>query len=155
MKEDVVENVARVKVSKTLKAKKNTKKLKERMQAASVDWANNRFSTLKECAEYHGVKYKSLHAGIVARGGEFEGQGRKLKVFTVDEEVTIVGHILYKAAIGYGESWKSTRLLLQQVLTSIVAANPQRVTGLENQGQLPSQSWVSRFAKRHNLKLCK
>ena len=125
------------------------------MQAASVDCANNRFSTLKECAEYHRVKYKSLHAGIIARGGEFEGQGRKLKVFTVDEEVTIVCHILYKAAIGYGELWKSTRLLLQQVLTRIVAANPQRVTGLENQGQLPSQSWVSRFAKWHNLKLCK
>ena len=42
--------MARVKLSKTLKAKKNTKKLKERMQAASVDWANNRFIMLKECA---------------------------------------------------------------------------------------------------------
>ena len=71
LKQDKVENVAPVKLSKTLKAKKNTTKLKERMQAASVDWTNNRFSTLKECAEYHGVKYKSLHAGIVARGGEF------------------------------------------------------------------------------------
>ena len=50
MKKDLVENVVRVKVSKTLKAKKNTKKLKERIQAASVDWANNRFSTLKEYA---------------------------------------------------------------------------------------------------------
>ena len=70
---DVVGNMARVKLSKDLKTNQNTKKLKEKMQAASVDWANNRFSTLKECAEYHGVKYKSLHAGIVARGGEFEG----------------------------------------------------------------------------------
>ena len=94
-----------------------------------------------------GVKYKSLHAGIITRGGEFEGQGGKLTGFTPDEEAIIVFHILYKAAIGYGESWKSTRLLLQQVLTRIVAANPQRVTGLEHQGQLPSQSWVSRFAK--------
>ena len=27
--------------------------------------------------------------------------------------------------------------------------------GLENQGQLPGQSWVSKFAKRHKLKICK
>ena len=40
LKQDVVENVARKKLSKTLKAKKNTKKLKERMQAASVDWCH-------------------------------------------------------------------------------------------------------------------
>ena len=50
LKYDVVENMARVKLSKDLKTNQNTKKLKEKMQAASVDWANNRFIMLKECA---------------------------------------------------------------------------------------------------------
>ena len=47
---DVVWNMVRVKLSKDLKTNQNTKKLKEKMQAASVDWANNRFIMLKECA---------------------------------------------------------------------------------------------------------
>ena len=70
------------------------------MQAASVDWPNNMFSTLEECAKYHRVKNLSLHAGIMARGGEFEGQGIKLKVFTGDVEVIIVHHILFKKTNG-------------------------------------------------------
>ena len=47
------------------------KKNEEKMEIASFDGANNKFSTLKKSAEYHWVKYKSLHGGIIARGGEF------------------------------------------------------------------------------------
>ena len=41
--------------------------------------------------------------------------------------------------------------LIQEVLISVSKANHQRTTGLEEKGQLPTWSWVRRFAARHNL----
>ena len=67
----------------------------------------------------------------------------------------MVRHILYMASIGYGESWTTLQLLLQQVLNRIKSANPTRLTGLEDRGQLPTISWVRRFTERHNLTLRK
>ena len=58
---------------------------------------------------------------------------RELFVFTAEEEKMVVSHVMYKASIGYGDSWNTLWLLLQQVLTKITIANPQQVTGLEEQ----------------------
>ena len=63
----------------------------------------------------------------------------------------MANHVRYKAAIGYGESWETLRLLVQEILLKIKAANPLRITGLEKTGQLPNMSWVRRFAERHGL----
>ena len=85
----------------------------------------------------------------------FDGRGPMQKVLRPEEEIMVVRHVLYKASIGYGESWNTLRLLLQQVLTRIKSANPQRLTSLEDRGQLPTISWVRRFAERHHLTLRK
>ena len=60
--------------------------------------------TVSNCANYHGFEYKLLHVGLL-RGGEFEGCGKKLLVFTPEEEDMVVRHVLYKGPIGYGDSW--------------------------------------------------
>ena len=134
------------------KKKNNTK---HKFKSAVADWAAKNFKSLKACAKHHGVKYKTLHAGLVQREGTFQGQGRSLKVLQPKEEQMIVKHVLYKASVGYGDSWETLRFLLQELLTKIKVANPKRITGLEDQGQLPSKTWVRRFAHRHSLSLRK
>ena len=68
----------------------------------------------------------------------FSGQGRKTTVLTKKEEKKIKDHVIYKAKIGYGESWKTFRMLIQKLLIRIKRTNPDRMTGLEEKGQLPS-----------------
>ena len=143
-----------IKKIKFLKEKEK-KNWRSGLQSAVLDWSNGKFLNVRKCAKFHGIKYMTLYGHLSYRQGQIEGRGRKLSVLTPEEEQRVVQHILYWAAIGYGESWKTVRRLLQQVLIEIKAANPQRVTGLEKQGQLPSTSWVSRFSQRHNLVLRK
>ena len=57
--------------------------------------------------------------------------------------------------IGYGCSWLSLRLLLQEVFLSLKATNQSRITGFEEFGQMPDLSFTRRFAERHNLSLRK
>ena len=96
-----------------------------------------------------------LHEGIVKRGGEFRGSGHTSLVLEQHEEEMIVTHVKHMAKIGYGASWNTLRLLLQEILLSLKSANANRITGLEDKGQLPSISWVRRFAARNNLVLRK
>ena len=93
--------------------------------------------------------------GIVKRAGEFKGTGRRSQVLTDKEEERLKAHILYKAEIGYGESWKTLQTILQLVLLEIKKTDPERITGFEEQGQRPNISWVRRFAARNNISLRK
>ena len=67
----------------------------------------------------------------------------------------IKDHVLYKAKIGYGESWKTLRKLIQKMLLRIKRKSPNRMTGLEEQGQRPSISWLRRWAIRNGISLRK
>ena len=99
-----------------------------------------------ECACFHGVKRTTLQQGI-NQGRNFIGGGCPCVALTDTEEELVANHMHYKAAIGYGESWQTLRLLLKEIMLKIKSANPQRITGLENNGQLPSIGWVQRFAQ--------
>ena len=85
----------------------------------------------------------------------FSGQGRKTTVLTKKEEKKIKDHVIYKAKIGYGESWKTFRMLIQKLLIRIKRTNPDRMTGLEEKGQLPSVTWMRAFADRNGISLRK
>ena len=63
----------------------------------------------------------------------------------------VVDHVKWRASIGHGLDWHMLRLLLQELFTALKLANPARVTGLEDVGQLPTLTWIRRFAERHNL----
>ena len=73
---------------------------------------------------------------------------------TPEEEQKIVDHVKWWAAIGYGVKWSMLQLLLHEILLAVTKVNPEQKTGLENYGQLPSMSWVRRFAERHDLVVC-
>ena len=115
-----------------------------------------KYSIYRSCALHYHVKYSTLYSGITRRGAEFSGSGGKQLIsLTSKEEKMIKEHILYKARIGYGDSWKTLRMLIQKLLLRIKKNSPERITGLEDQGQRPSNSWVRRFAKRHHISLRK
>ena len=63
----------------------------------------------------------------------------------------VVDHVKWRASIGHGLDWHMLGLLLQELFKALKLANPARVTGLEDVGQLPTLTWIRRFAERHNL----
>ena len=63
----------------------------------------------------------------------------------------VVDHVKWRASIGHGLDWHMLGLLLQELFLALKLANPARVTRLEDVGQLPSSTWIRRFAERHNL----
>jgi hypothetical protein len=142
------------------KKKKEAKQLvKEghrlRLIAAAKDWKLLKFPSVTECAKAHGVNPRTLHYGITLNDGQFAGSGKKACILTKEEELMVANHCRYVEKIGYGENLHSVRLLVQELLTRVKAARPDRITGLEDQQHLPSHSWVNRFCERNGLTLRK
>ena len=126
-----------------------TEKQKKYSDAAS-GWKSGKYSTVAECARVFGVDRKIFHQGLITRDGNFLGKGNFSSVFSLEEEKRIADHIKYMSEIGFGASWHTLRLLLQEALLALKAACPARLTGYEDSGQLPNRSYVRRFASQHN-----
>ena len=141
-------------MKKFKKDEKRKNKIDEHKKAAQAYIAGE-FPSISAAARAFNVLPRTLAYGLKNNDGEFKGAGKFSTVFQPEEEKQIVDHINWKASIGYGETWETLRLLIQEVLTSIVSKNPARITGMESTGQLPHPSWVRRFAGRHNLVLRK
>ena len=143
------------KLSKKQRQVKEKEEKKERYRAAALGWGTGQFSSLHACAKSFGVDTSILHRGIVETGGLFPGKGRFSTLLKKNEEEMVANHVRHMATIGYGVTWPGLRCLLQEVLLSLTAANPSRKTGLEDRNQLPSTSYVQRFAARIGLSLRK
>ena len=143
------------KLSKKQRQVKDKEEKKERYRAAALGWGTGQFSSLHACAKSFGVDTSILHRGIVETGGLFPGKGRFSTLLKKNEEEMVANHVRHMATIGYGVTWPGLRCLLQEVLLSLTAANPSRKTGLEDRNQLPSTSYVQRFAARIGLSLRK
>ena len=128
---------------------------KERLRAAARGWGTGSYPNLISCAKAFRVNLQDLYQGIEKTGGTFPGKGSFSKILKKSEEEMVANHIRQMATIGYAVNWEGLRLLVQEVLLSLVAANPSRKTGLEEQGQLPSSSYARRFAARNRLSLRK
>ena len=63
---------------------------------------------------------------------------------TLQEEMKVVDHVKWRASIGHGLDWHMLGLLLQELFLALKLANPARVTGLEDVGQLPTSTWIRR-----------
>ena len=65
----------------------------------------------------------------------------------------VTKHVKWRASVGCGLTWGGLQKLVQEILIAATTSNPDRVTGYEDQGQLPNMSWVRRFSERNNLTL--
>ena len=52
-----------------------------------------------------------------------------------------------------GLTWRGVQKLIQEILIANKVSNPARLTGYENQGQMPNIHMVRRLADRYNLTL--
>ena len=127
----------------------------ERYRAAAAGWGTGQFDSLRACAKAFGVDASILHRGVTDTGGLFPGRGKFTTILQKTEEEMVANHVRQMATIGYGVTWEGLRCLLQEILLSLVAVNPSRKTGLEEQNQLPHPSYIRRFAKRNQLSLRK
>ena len=142
------------------KAKKEKLKLEKKdkqgqYEAAARSWLQGNHKSVAECARVFEVDRRVLYAGIVKRNGEFPGSGKFTTVLSPKEETKVYNHIVHMTEIGFGPSWSTLRLLLQEAMHSLKAVNPNRITGFESRGQMPSIPFVRRFADRHSLSLRK
>ena len=153
--EEAAAGTSRKKVSKKKRAEMEKEERKERYRAAAAGWGTGKFTSLRACAKSFGVDASILLRGVTDTGGVFPGRGRFSKILQKTEEEMVANHVRLMATIGYGVTWEGLRCLLQEVLLSLLAANPSRKTGLEQQNQLPHLSWVRRFAERNKLSLRK
>ena len=151
---------------KTVKSKVSAKKKQEnkksameekrrRYEDAANSWMRGENYSVAACARKFGLDRKILHQGIVKRGGKFPGKGNFSSVLSPTEERKVYNHVVHMSEIGNGPSWFSLRLLLKEVLLSMKAVNPNRITGFENTGQMPDLSFTRRFADCHNFTLRK
>ena len=130
-------------MKKRKKSPKDTREQKKiKCEKAAADYHAGNYDNLRQAAIAYGVSYNTLYDGVVKRGAKFTGSGKITKRFTPEEEVKIVSHVKWRASVGYGVDWPMLMLLLQEVLLSVKRSNPERMTGLENCGQLPSMSYV-------------
>ena len=143
------------KLSKKKRMAMEKEKGQERFRPAAAGWGTGQFPSLSACAQSFGVDVTILHRGIVETGGLFPGRGKFSTILQKNEEEMVRNHVRLMATIGYGVTLEGLRCLLQEVLLSLVAANPSRKTGLEDKGQLPHPSYVCRFAARNGLSLRK
>ena len=132
-----------------VKAKAEEKKLKYKL--AMKDFNEGKFDSLRQAAIHYGLNYSTLNHGIYKYGGEFQGVGNFSSHLSAEEEQKVLNHVKWRQQIGYGLDWQNLQQLLQEILTAVTTANPERFTGLEDRVQLPGMSWVCRFAERHNL----
>ena len=144
--EEKVKLKIKKKSPKEMKAEK-----KIRFKQAADDLLAGKFKNIRQAAQAYNISYGVLWAGMVKRGGEFQGSGQFTERLSLEEEQKVVDHVKWRASIGYGVDWAMLRLLLQEVLLAVTRSNPERTTGLEKLGQLPDISYVRRFAERHQL----
>ena len=72
---------------------------------------------------------------------------------TQSEEQKLVAHLLKRTEMGFGLTVPLLRTLIQSLLLTGCASNPNRVTGYEGSNQLPPESFVAHFRQRHKLVL--
>ena len=125
---------------------------KSQAQKAVNAFHRGKFKSLRSCAKYYKVPKSTLY-DLVTTGDELKGRGRKLRCMTPDEESKIVAHVKWRASVGCGLEWRQLQSIIQEVLLGVKAANPDRITGYENTGQLPNIDFCRRLALRHNLTL--
>ena len=70
-----------------------------------------------------------------------------------DQICSLITHGRRSVRVGCGLTWLDLQKLIQEILIAANESNSQRVTGYENQGQMPNMAWVRRFAERNNLTL--
>ena len=127
-------------------------KKKNLFDRAKQSYLAGKFKSLHKCARFHKVPYSTLYR-LVDSNDDFHGSGKSSSVLKPDEEELIINHVKWRASVGCGLTWRGLQKLIQEILIAAKVSNPARLTGYENQGQMPNIHMVRRLADRYNLTL--
>ena len=129
---------------------KHTKQSK--YSKAIKNWLAGQFKSLRACAKYYNLPFSTLHR-LLDSTEDYKGSGRISKCLTKEEEQKVIDHVKWRASTGCGVSPSQLQSLIQEVLLAVKEANPDRITGYEDCGQLPSRYYVRRLVERNNISL--
>ena len=125
---------------------------KDTFRKALKDLKDGKFTSINSCAKAHGVPASTL--GDLHRSGqEYKGPGRRVTVFTEDEEKKIVTYIRHQVKFGFGLSFFELMRVIEELAEGLKAANPKRKFPESWDKFLPEKYFVYNFAKRHLLTL--
>ena len=123
-----------------------------RIDEAMKNYYQGKFKSITSAATHYDVPVTTLRTKIIT-GEKFTGSGRKSPAFSADEEQKIVEFLKDVARRGCGFTFAQLSLLIQELMISVVSTNPARKGVWVENGYYPNKPWVSRFIKRHQLKL--
>ena len=149
------EGSSRRNISKA-KKKELKQKLKEekrnKYRNALNELRDGKWKSVNACAKFHGVASRTLHT-LHSTGQEYKGSGRKLTVFSEEEEKKIATYIRHQAKYGFGLSYFELQRTIQELAEGLKASNPTRKFPEAWSQFLPDKTFVHNFARRHLLTL--
>ena len=125
------------------------------VQEALAAFKNGVYKSRRRCAEAFGIPETTLRRASNTEDFVFKGKGRKSEVMTEEEEKKVKDHIVQRLKLGVGLDLYQVQDLIQELLMGVVDANPERYVPWGDNPDSPyrpSECWVRRFLKRHNLK---
>ena len=125
---------------------------REKYRKAVAELKDQKWKSINKCAQFHGVPASTLR-DLYRSGLDYRGPGRRLTVFTEEEEQRIVTYLRHQSRYGFGLSYFELKRLIQELAEGLKAANPKRKFPEAWNDLLPKQSFVYNFTKRHFLSL--
>ena len=143
----------RNRMSKAKKKEENDQKKEEKRETfkkAIKDLRERKFKSINKCAQAHGVPSSTLR-DLYRSGQDYQGPGRRVTIFTEEEEKKIVNYIRHQCKYGFGLSFFELRRVIEELAEGLKAANPKRKFPESWEELLPEKYFVYNFAKRHLL----
>ena len=125
---------------------------REKYRKAVAKLKDGKWKSINKCAQFHGVPASTLR-DLYRSELDYRGPGRRLTVFTEEEEKRIVTYLRHQCKYGFGLSFFELTRLIQELAEGLKAANPERKFPEAWAKLLPKQSFVYNFARRHLLSL--
>lgn len=114
-------------------------------EQALAYYKSDKSISIREAAKMFNVNHTTLIT-LIKTGKSYTGRGRKSKLFSEEEEMSIVKKALQKVQTGEELSTKCIKELVQEEIEVIKSIDPER-------SSLKFDDWfVLNFAKRHDLR---
>ena len=117
-------------------------------------WRAGNFPSQAKCAKHFNVNAGTL-GKLIKSGKGYVGLSRhKSLVFSEEEELDMVKHVLDMAKIGHGYDTDTVRSLIQQTLNSFIKCDPTRADNVPEEwgaSNYPSYNFTYNLIHRHSI----
>ena len=125
---------------------------RQKFRKALDELREGKWKSVAGCAKAHGLVARTL-LKLHTTGQDYKGAGRKLTVFTEDEENKISSYVRHQCKYGFGLSFFELQRTIQELAEGLSVANRTRKFPEAWSKFLPDKWFVYNFATRHLLTL--